>query len=221
MDRGAWRATVHAITESDTTEQLTHTGENIILRFSSASSRKSEQGYHPNPTWNLVHREQIHSTYLRVFLVTLSGGPWASDKLIHRLESRQTDSHVRAQESMVPVSDSHMEKAVSSPSWTHPALIIWLLSPFAAAHVSSSFQNHQPGPALGYHTTVGNVSLESVWPHHPSHPQIFMPAKSISWWLILQEDLPVISSLFHWFKMWKTAHVLENAKNNAICLGSI
>lgn len=27
--------------------------------------------------------------------------------------------------------------------------------------------------------------------------------------------------IFSWFKMWETAHVLENAKNNAICLGSI
>ena len=31
MDRGAWRATVHAVTESDTTEQLSKHAEQVLL----------------------------------------------------------------------------------------------------------------------------------------------------------------------------------------------
>ena len=57
--------TVHAITESDTTEQLTHTGASIILMFSSASSLTLESQNRAiipilHEIWSIENRFILH-----------------------------------------------------------------------------------------------------------------------------------------------------------------
>ena len=59
-----WMAT-HAIAESDTTEQLTHTGESIILMFSSASSLTLESQNRAiipvlHEIWSIENRFILH-----------------------------------------------------------------------------------------------------------------------------------------------------------------
>lgn len=153
------------------------------------NSWNSEWDHHPNSTWNLINRQQIHCTSSGVFSMSLCGGPRASDISSYtgyNLPRLTAASGQRKRgylhESLVPVSYIHTKKALDCATPIHQAQTPWLCLPSAAACVRGKCL--KPGQSrrqvipesstwslLGLSHRIWNVSSEGVWPHHPSHPK--------------------------------------------------